>query len=110
MPIELLVDFDDILKKSRDVLTEMGKVPADCPKVDCLKVFKFVNEANPTFILSADPPQTENPPEIIPRYEIPEVCKELCGIRGNRFRGFKITVAKETGMVLETKSDHFNNL
>ncbi len=109
---EIIFDtnFDEILRSSKKVLEEYELLPVNCPKVDCLKVFKIVNEANPTYILSADPPQNENPPETIPKYEIPEVCKKLCGVQGNRFRGFKITVDKETGSVLATKSDYFNNL
>lgn len=107
MPIELLVDFDDILKKSRGVLTEMGKVPVDCPdKVNCLSVLKTSYQSglnNSTTIIEADPPKLPAR-EAGRTHAIHPACRNRCGIEGNPFRVFRIVQQNETGKILEVDS------
>ena len=107
MPIELLVDFDDILKKSRELLTEMGKVPADCPdKINCLNVLKTSNQPglnNSTIIIEANPPKLPTG-EAGRTHAIHPACRNRCGIEGNPFRVFRIVQQNETGKILEVDS------
>lgn len=104
--IVLLVDFDDILKKSREVLVETGDVPVDCPDPEgCLSVLKTTNQPrlnNSITIIVANPPKL--PTEEEGRTHLIHPACKRCGIGGNPFQVFRIVQENETGKILQVDS------
>jgi len=93
-----------VLRESRNLLTNKGLVPRNCPKPSCLHIRKIVLVDGETRIaIGADPPQLSTNKEWL-RYEI-HTCKDKCGIQGNPNIGLFIRQDQKTGDIKEVVAD-----
>jgi len=94
-----------VLRESRNLLTNKGLVPRNCPKPSCLHIRKIVLVDGETRIaIDANPPQLPTDKEWL-RYEIHETCKDKCGIQGNPNIGLFIKQDQKTGDIKKVVAD-----